>query len=104
MPQKQIYPSVAERQRAYRERVKKQRAVELEQKNLPPLPAVPTMPGTARWDALIAAAITSLETVRDEMKTYADERTERWQESEKGEAFGERLEQIENLISELEDL
>jgi hypothetical protein len=104
MPQPLIYSSSAERQKAYRQRLAEQRLVEQQQKNLPPLPAVASIPGTARWTALIESARVALDTVRDEMQSYADDRTERWQESERGEKFVERISEIEEVISEIEAL
>jgi exonuclease VII small subunit len=104
MGQQQIYSSSAERQKAYRERLAAQREQELQRKNLPALPAVTSIPGTARWNALIETARASLDAVRSEMQDYSESRTDRWQESEKGEAFSERIAEIEEIISQLEAL
>jgi hypothetical protein len=104
MAQKQLYSSPAERQKAYRERLVSQRHVEQQRKNLPPLPAVSSIPGVVRWTALIESARVALDTVRDEMQSYADERTERWQESERAELFAERISEIDDVITQIEAL
>jgi hypothetical protein len=104
MAQQQIYSSSAERQKAYRERLAAQRQVELQRKNLPPLPSVATIPGTTRWNALIETARVSLDAVRSEMQDYSESRTDRWQESERAEIFNERISKLEEIISEIEDL
>lgn len=104
MAQKQFHSSPAERQKAYRERLEARRRAEQQQKNLPALPAVSSIPGTPRWNALIESALKALETVRDEMQAYADERTERWKESEKADEFNERISQLEDAISQIEAL
>lgn len=104
MAQQRFHSSPAERQKAYRERTAAQRHAELLRKNLPPLPSVSSIPGTARWSALIESARVALDTVRDEMQSYADERTERWQESEKAEQFAERISEIDDVITQIEAL
>jgi hypothetical protein len=62
------------------------------------------MPGSARWNAAIARAQALLESVRAEMEQYHGDRSDAWQESERGEAFTERLEAIEAVCNELEQL
>jgi hypothetical protein len=104
MPQPLIYSSQAERQKAYRQRLAEQRLAEQQRKNLPRLPAVSTMPGTARWTALVESARVALDTLREEMQAYADERSEGWQESERGEKFVERISEVEEIMSQVETL
>ncbi len=93
----------AEKQKAYRERQAAARLKEREAKNIPAAPPIPTVPAKPRWDALIAQAIALLETCHNEMQAYFDERTEQWQEDDRGEALTGRIEAIERAIAELED-
>lgn len=97
MPIPRQYATRADRQRAYRQRQAEARTAEQTTKGLPPLPAIPTMPGKARWEAMQAQITTLLETLRDEMQAYHDDRTEQWQESEKGEEFITKIEAVTEL-------
>ena len=95
MPQPRIYTSGAERQVAYR---KRQRAAALRpQTNTSALVALPRpthMPGTVRWRQAVAQAHGLLETVAREMEEYFSDRTEEWQESERGVSFQERIDAL----------
>ena len=71
---------------------------------MPPGPAVATVPGRRRWQALIQQAALLLETVQQEMQEYHDERSDPWQESERGEAFLERLQALQEVQSAVDDL
>jgi hypothetical protein len=104
MPTPKQYEDSAEKQRAYRERVKQSRIEERATKGLPPAPAIPTMPGTTRWKALMETATATLEAMRDEMQDYHNQRTERWQESERAEQLGTTIEALENAIGELREI
>jgi hypothetical protein len=104
MPTPKKYESPAEKQKAYRERMSVARLQELKQKGLPAAPVIPTMPSSARWRALEAQALAALETVRDEMREYYEERSEEWQESERGEEFSTRLDAVEEVVSSLGSL
>jgi hypothetical protein len=104
MPTPKKYESVAKKQKAYREREREARLQELEKKGLPATPAIPTMPGTARWRALENQSLAALSSVVEEMRTYFEERSESWQESERGEEFSARLDAIEEVCSSLEEL
>lgn len=86
MPTPRRHTDQAARQKAYRERQEAARLAALAAKNLPPAPAIPTMPGEKRWAALTAQARAALETMQREMQDYYDERSETWQEGEKGAA------------------
>lgn len=96
--------SNAERQAEWRRRQKEARLQELEAKGLPRLPAIATMPGTQRWAGLVAQAQTALQTAHDEMEAYFEERSEEWQESDRGDELKDRIEAIESLLSELENV
>jgi hypothetical protein len=43
-----------------------------------------------------------MEQTRDEMQAYFDDRSEQWQESERGETLQERIEALETVLSDLE--
>ena len=89
----------AEKQKAYRER---QRLKAMGQ--LPAAPAPCNIPATRRWAALIAQARTALETARDEMQAYHDDRSEDWQESDRGQEFAETISALETLTTDLDEL
>ena len=88
----------AEKQRAYRER---QRLKALGQ--LPDAPAPCNIPAERRWTAALDQALRLLTQTRDEMQTYAEDRTDEWRESERGEAMQERIEALDALIDDLTD-
>ena len=104
MPTPRQHQSNADRQKAYRQRQRQARSEEQAAKRLPPLPAIPTLPGMARWKALHAQASAALDTMQAEMQSYYDDRSETWQESERGTAFQEMLDQVEETRSAIDDL
>lgn len=104
MPQSKKYTSQAARQKAYRERCKRAREIEQTSKGLPSLPAIAAMPGWSRWNACFQAASELLTSALNEMQAYYDDRTERWQEDERGEEFQERTGAVEAAIEILSDL
>jgi hypothetical protein len=89
----------AEKQRAYRDRLKQRAAGEL-----PAAPILTNIPPERRWKALQEQARNALQTMLDEMEAYRDERSDTWQESERGEAFQERMDTLEGFIGELDEL
>ena len=100
MPRPKRYASRAERQRAYRLRL---RAKELPAENAPSHAGIPTRPSLARWKAILEQVEQVLRKVRDEMQTYFDDRSESWQESERGETFLERIEAVEAALDSLSE-
>jgi hypothetical protein len=94
----------AERQAAWRRRQGAARASERAAKGLPGAPVLATMPGTARWQALIEQARAALETARDEMQAYFDDRSETWQDGERGEAMQERLDALDAILSDMDGI
>jgi hypothetical protein len=104
MPTPRRYASQAERQAAYRQRQAEARSKEHAAKGLPPLPAVASIPGHARWQALVGQAELLLGTVQEEMQEYYDGRSQSWQEGERGEAFLERLQAVQEAQAVLVDL
>jgi hypothetical protein len=107
MPQQRQHPANAARQRAYRARQTQARRDELHAKGLPPVPPQPPqppLPSRARWDALLVQARLSLETARDEMHAYYDDRSEAWQNSERAATLADHIDQLETLIDALDAL
>lgn len=104
MPQPRKYASRAHQQAAYRQRRALSEAQHLAQKGLPPLPAIPTMPGNVRWAAMIAQATRLLYEAAQEMQSYHDDRSEAWQQSDRAEELLSRMQQLEELIDALEGL
>jgi len=62
------------------------------------------MPGTARWTAAIGKARSLLDIVQTEMQSYYDDRSQVWQEGERGEIFQERIASVESVLDALADL
>lgn len=104
MPTPRQYANQGQRQAAYRQRLAEARTKELEARRMPPLPAVATMPGHPRWQALTQQAILLLQTVQQEMQDYYDRRSDAWQEAERGETFLERLQAVQEAQAATEDL
>lgn len=102
MPQPRKHIDHAARQTAYRVRQTKAQQEQLHQRGLPPMPAITAMPGAARWNAALRSAQSLLVQVSEEMQAYYDDRSDAWQESDRGETCAERQEAIENLVTELE--
>lgn len=103
MPTPQIHADRAAKQKAYRDRQKAAIAEQLAAKNLPTVSIIPTMPSAARWKALHEQARRALQTMLDEMQAYRDERTDTWQESERGEAFTAMIDQAQEMIDTVEE-
>jgi hypothetical protein len=104
MPTPRQYAGAADRQAAYRRRTAEQHRTEWATNGIPPLPGVATVPGYARWRALTSRAHLLLQTVAAEMQQYYGERSESWQESERGEAFLERMQEVQEIQSALDEL
>lgn len=94
MPTPRQYATPAARQAAYLARCR----------NAATGLAVPGCPGYRRWAKLLAHIRTLLETIKDEMAAYREERSEAWQESERGELFREQEEAVEDIRALLDDL
>jgi len=102
MPTPRKHLSGALRQRAYRARCEATRLAAIHAKNMPATAAIPTMPSSARWKALIEHARASLSTVQEEMEEYQEDRSEAWQESGAADAFQERIDQVEAALEAVE--
>ena len=103
MSQARKYDSPSARQSAYRVRREEARLAQLEERGLPPLPVLPTLPGSARWTAVLHQAVGSLRLVCSEMTDYFEARSEVWQLSERGEAHQERLGALEEILESLSE-
>jgi hypothetical protein len=79
------------RQAAYRKRQEEDRIRQLQERGLPPLPVISTIPGIHRWRRALCAAATLMTLVAEEMEAYYDARTDQWRDSDRGEEFAERL-------------
>jgi hypothetical protein len=104
MPQPRKYANRAQQQAAYRKRRALSEVQHLSQKGLPPLPTIPTMPGSARWRAMLAQAKMLLSEAASEMQNYHDDRSEPWQQSERAQELLDRIEQLEGMIDQLAGL
>jgi len=104
MPQARKHADNARRQAAYRQRTEQARMQQLRERSLPPLSPIPSMPAQARWATAITHVQHLLECMVQEMEQYHDDRSEAWQESERGQSFAERLEGFQELLSNLESL
>ena len=98
MPTPRQYASAAHRQAAYRLR---SRAQAPSAHGVAPLPS---QPGRRRWAALCAQALSLVELAGREMEVYYDQRSEAWQESERGEAFGEVMESVAQIAEALSEV
>ena len=104
MPPPRKYQTDAERQRAYRERQEAARCAALEAKGLPTTAAIPTMPSLLRWKALREQAQAVLAHDAGGKEAYREERTEQWQESEKGAAFQDIVDQVDTARASVEEI
>lgn len=104
MPQPKIHASAAARQAAYRARTEQARQAALMAKGLPPLPVIPTLPGWPRWNAALTTAQELIACTLSEMQDYFDDRSESWQESDRGEEHQERIASVEAVLDAVGDL
>jgi len=104
MPQPKKHASPAARQAAFRARHEQARLLALAAKGLPSLPQVASMPGWPRWNATFRMAHDLIDSAVNEMQDYYDERSEAWQESERGEEHQERVASAEAVLEALGEL
>ena len=104
MPQPKIHASAARRQAAFRVRREQARQAELAAKGLPALPVISSMPGWPRWNASFMVAQELIACNLSEMQDYYDDRSESWQESERGEDHQERIASVEAVLEALGEL
>lgn len=101
MPTPKVYESTAERMRAYRLRKKQAAGSELDVAGVGASASLGTAARYAHWNALIKSAQAALQTAHDQMEAYFADRSDRWQESDRGEQFQERIDSLENLLEDL---
>ena len=104
MPQERKYASSAARQSAYRKRCERARRIELRAKGLPALPAISTMPGWPRWNAIYKMAHALMDGAVCEQLEYFDGRSDNWKEGERGEDHQERTASAEAVRDGLDEL
>lgn len=104
MPQPKLYATHAHRQAAYRQRRDQAMQRKLQEKGLPALPALPQIPGTARWKQVVTNAVELLCMVEQEMQAYYNDRSETWQDGDKGDNFQERLDSVGRAREGVEEL
>ena len=94
----------AQRQKAYRERMRQAAAAQMAAKGLPSLPVIPTIPGERRWLLALSQAQSLTRMVGAEMQSYYHDRSSDWQEGERGEEFQERMDAVQELLESFDDL
>ena len=94
MPQPRKYASAAHKQAAYRQRCAQR----------PDYKAIPTVPGYRRWNAMRMQALSFLEQVASEMECYYNQRSDSWQDSERGEAFTEAMDSTAETAAALREI
>jgi hypothetical protein len=104
MPQQRQYPDNAAKQRAYRARQAQAHGAKQEASSLPPAASLPTLPSRARWQVLLTQARLCLETARDEMQGYYDDRSEVWQQGERAATLQDQLDSLGQALEELDAL
>lgn len=107
MPQPKKHASNAGRQAAYRTRRAEARAragVTIVPQRPVKAPRLPEKPGARRWCLLLDQAQRTVEVVADEMEAYHDERSDQWQEDERGEAFMQRLESVQEVTAAFDNI
>jgi hypothetical protein len=62
------------------------------------------MPSMSRWTTALAHAYDLLNSTQGEMQAYFDERSDTWQESEKGEEFQRKIDSVQEAINALDDI
>ena len=101
MPQPKKHASAAERQAAYRARCEQARQQLSSAKGLPSLPPIPSLPGWTRWNATFKLAHALIDGSISEMVEYFDDRSETWQDGDRGAAHQERMECVEVALDAL---
>lgn len=104
MPAEKRYETNAARQRAYRDRRQGALQAALAAQDIPAVPVLATMPGTPRWVAMRSQCEKIMQAMVAEMEAYFDDRSEAWQEGEKGDAFAEKVDNVREALDVIESL
>jgi hypothetical protein len=62
------------------------------------------MPRRTRWQALINRARLAVETARDEMQAYDDDRSDEWRQSDRATILAEHIDLPSTALDDLEAL
>jgi len=92
MPRSRIYPNNAARQRDFR----------LREKELNKATEILPRPAPLRWRQTVRKAMVLLRSASAEMQDRFDTNQERWQESEGGQEFAEKVDALREAIETLE--
>lgn len=103
MPRTRRYQDTAEKQRAYRERRKIAQSL-TQSTGISCPPSRSNALSTTRWRALSKQAEDLLQQMKQQMETYFDQRSEAWQEAEKGEEFQKKIDRVQEAIQAIEDI
>lgn len=101
MPQPKRHQSAAAKQRAYRQRLEAKFGASACPGQTPKASPVPLIPSTARWRSMREQAMGLLGILKTEMENYLADRSDNWQESEKGETFQEKLDLLQEALDVL---
>ena len=104
MPQPRKYHTNAARQEAYRARCEQARQIAQAAKGLPSLPPIASLPGWPRWNASFTAAHALIADSLRQMQGYFADRSESWQQSERGEEYQERMASVEAALDAVAEL
>ena len=104
MPQRRIHATPAERQAAFRARSEQARQAQIAAKGLPPLPSIPSIAGWPRWNATIRMAQALVEGAVSEMQDYYDDRSDAWQDSQRGEEHQDKITSAEAVLEAMGEL
>lgn len=79
------------------------RRTETTDAGLPALTELPTTPGYPRWRQAMRQVHALITVVQDEMQKYHDERSERWQESDRADDFRDHIESLSDIEQGIAD-
>jgi hypothetical protein len=98
MDKSSTFRTNAQRQAAYRKRCRQATDDQIKAKGLPKLPTVDTIAGWDRWNKAMRQIETLTSQIQSEMESYYDDRSEQWQESDRGTDFQEKLEGLTEIL------
>lgn len=104
MPTPRKHESHSARQASYVARIRSAQEQALRAKGLPPLPAPPSIPGTARWIAALRHARALLTQSQDEIDDYANDRSDAWQDTERAETLTAARDAIQECIDMIDQV
>jgi len=96
MAQPRKYENDAARQAACRKRRKQAQDALLSEKGLPALPGAQNIPGWPRWRKGLKDIEALMSIIEAEMETYQGDRSERWQEAERGQEFQDKFDAFQS--------